>query len=104
MTRSGSTKVSLHGLEFEWDERKAEANLKKHGVSFFEAASAFLDELGLVIADPDHSEEENRFVLVGQSVYGRVLVVVHVERGVRLRIISARQATRREREDYEGGE
>lgn len=101
---SESTRVSLYGLEFEWDERKAGANFKKHGVSFLEAASAFLDELSLVIADPDHSEEENRFVLVGQSVHGRVLVVVHVERGVRLRIISARRATRREREDYDGGE
>lgn len=89
-------------LRFEWDPRKAAANQKKHGVTFDEASTAFSDEHGLVIADPDHSEEEDRFVLLGMSWSLRVLVVCHCYReasGV-IRIISARKATKAERAQY----
>ncbi len=92
------------GLEFAWDTRKAKTNEAKHGVSFEEAASVFGDPLALTIADPDHSDEEDRFVLVGLSALKRLLVVVHVERGDTIRIIGARPATRREREAYEEAE
>ena len=89
-------------LRFSWDPRKAAANLRKHGVSFEEASTAFGDPLSLTIPDPDHSGSEERQILLGQSAAQRLLVVVHVERhGDELRIISARPATRRERRDYE---
>ena len=90
-------------LEFEWDEDKAKGNLKKHGVSFEEASSIFGDPLALTIPDPLHSEEEDRFVTLGESHRRRLLVVVSTERRDRVRIISARVATRRERKDYEKG-
>jgi len=85
-------------LAFEWDRRKAASNLQKHGVSFEEAATAFGDPLSVTIRDPDHSEEEERFVLLG-----RFLVVVHTERGDTIRIISARLAKGHERKAYEEG-
>jgi len=88
-------------IEFQWDEAKAESNLRKHGVSFEEAASAFADPLSITIRDPLHSQGEDRFVLLGLSHTGRVLVVVHVERGASIRVISARAATRKERKTYE---
>jgi uncharacterized DUF497 family protein len=91
-------------LRFTWDPRKAAANKRKHGIDFAEAATAFADPLSLTIPDPDHSEAEDRFLLVGRSVRERLLVVVHVERAAdEIRLISARRATRRERAQYEEG-
>lgn len=87
--------------EFEWDPEKAEANLLKHGVDFSEAASVFFDPLSLTVPDPLHSRDENRFVLTGLSESRRHLVVVHADRGDRIRIISARLATAAERKRYE---
>jgi uncharacterized protein len=92
------------GLVFEWDDRKAQDNLGRHGVSFEEAASVFGDPLSSTIADTAHSESEDRFVTIGESVRHEALVVVHVDRGDRIRIISARVATRRERRSYEQGD
>jgi len=91
------------GLDFEWDERKARLNKRKHGVSFEEASTVFADPLALTIYDPVHSEEENRYVALGESQRRRLLVVVFTDRDDRIRIISARVATRRERKDYEEG-
>ncbi|MCX7408885.1 MAG: BrnT family toxin [Planctomycetales bacterium] len=91
------------GITFEWDEEKAQINLKKHGVSFEEAGSVFASRLSLTIADPLHSDEEDRFVTLGESSSGRLLVVVSTDRGETVRIISARVATRRERKNYEEG-
>jgi uncharacterized protein len=88
-------------LQFTWDPRKAAANLRKHGVGFPEAATAFADPLSLTIPDPDHSVGEERFVLTGQSERRRLVVVAHVERGDLIRIISARPANRHERKTYE---
>ena len=87
---------------FEWDPAKAAANLKKHGVGFEEAQTVFEDEEALLMADPDHSDEEERFILLGLSSSLRVLVVVHCERerGSVIRIISARKADRHERAQY----
>jgi uncharacterized protein len=90
-------------LEFEWDPAKAEANLRDHGVSFAEASTAFHDPLSLTIPDPDHSGGEERYLLLGASRAGRLLVVAHTERGDRIRIISARKPTQRERRQYEQG-
>jgi hypothetical protein len=92
------------GLLFEWDPEKALRNIKVHGISFDEASTAFRDPLSKTIDDPLHSGEEERFVLVGQSIRGRLLVVVHAERGDRIRIISARLATNKERVRYEEDE
>ena len=88
------------GLTFEWDKRKATGNLKKHGVSFEEAATAFADPFSLTIDDPEHSEDEDRFILIGQSFKNRAVVVVHTDRKGTIRIISARKATKREFEQY----
>jgi uncharacterized protein len=88
-------------LTFEWDGGKDRTNQSKHGVSFDEAATAFGDPLSVTIPDPDHSSEEARSILVGSTFRGRLLVVVHTERGDGVRIISARLATRDERRDYE---
>jgi hypothetical protein len=87
---------------FVWDERKERANRRRHGVSFAEAQTAFWDEHALVYGDPDHSEEEERFILLGMSFALRVLVVCHCYREDDrvIRIISARKATRRERASY----
>jgi uncharacterized DUF497 family protein len=90
-------------LRFQWDRKKAESILKKHGVSFEEAMIVFGDALSLTIADEMHSAREQRWVLVGFSNQGRLLVIVHVERGNGIRIISAREATPKERKTYEGG-
>ena len=90
-------------LRFTWDPRKAAANLRKHRVSFREATTAFEDPLSLTIADPDHSDDEERFLLLGRSTRGRLLVVSHVERGDGIRVISARPAGRQERQLYEEG-
>ncbi|MGH3640956.1 MAG: BrnT family toxin [Mycobacterium sp.] len=89
------------GYEFEWDLAKAAENLGRHGVSFDEASTAFADPLAMLMADPDHSADEQRFVLLGLSGRRRLLVVAFTERPPRTRLISARPATRREREDYE---
>ena len=89
-------------FRFHWDPAKARANLKKHDVSFEEAATAFGDPLSLTIVDPEHStREESRFILLAQSASGRLLVVAHTETGDDIRLISARLATRRERQSYE---
>ena len=92
-------------LKFEWDPRKAAKNLAKHEVTFQEAATVFGDPLGRISEDPRHSVDEERFVLLGLSQEQRLLVVMFAERGEEaLRIISARQATPRERRDYEESE
>jgi uncharacterized DUF497 family protein len=88
-------------LRFEWDPRKAEANLAKHGVIFEEAATVFGDPLGRIATDPRHSVGEERFVLLGVSRGHRFLAVMFAERGDGVRLISARPATRRERREYE---
>jgi uncharacterized DUF497 family protein len=96
-----TARLRVGDLEFEWDIEKAAFNMKKHGVSFLEAATAFSDALSLTIDDPDHSENEDRFLLVGISTDRRLLVVVHVVRDVCYRIISARKASKHERKSYE---
>jgi uncharacterized DUF497 family protein len=88
-------------LLFEWNRRKARDNVVKHGVTFDEATTVFEDWLSITIVDPLHSDEEERFVLIGHSHRNRLLVVVHTERGDRIRIISARRATAKERRSYE---
>jgi uncharacterized protein len=89
-------------LRFEWDERKNKANQKKHGVSFEEAKTAFLDENARLVDDPDHSGEEDRFILLGLSIRLRIVVVCHSYRKEEdaIRIISARKATAAERREY----
>ena len=89
-------------MQFEWDPKKAEANFRKHGVSFTLGASVFLDPLAWTFPDPHHSYGELRFITVGEALDGRLLVVCHVEADEeRLRIISTRPATTRERRAYE---
>jgi uncharacterized DUF497 family protein len=88
-------------LEFEWDQRKDRKNRKAHGVAFEDAKAAFWDPLSLTISDPTHSIGEERFVLLGLSRQGRLLYVVHRDLGDRIRIISARRATKKEMKDYE---
>lgn len=88
-------------MRFEWDEEKAGANLGKHGVSFEEALTVFGDPLSDTFDDPDHSTEERRFLIIGMSQQGRLLIVSHTDNGEDVRIISAREPTRREREFYE---
>ena len=88
-------------LSFSWDPDKAESNAKKHGVTFPEAATAFGDALSLTVPDPDHSVGESRFVLIGLTSQGRLVVVAHVETTTSIHIISARLATRPERRSYE---
>lgn len=92
------------GLRFEWDDEKSHANFRKHGVSFDEASTIFGDPLSVTIDDPRHSIREPRWVTLGHSARHRLLAVVHTDRGRRIRIISARVATRYERETYEEGE
>ena len=91
------------GVYFEWDEDKARQNVQKHDVALEEAATVFGDPLSLTVDDPLHSTEEERFVTIGVSSQQRVLVVVHTDRGDRIRIISARVAGGRERKCYEEG-
>ena len=88
-------------MEFEWDPKKAAKNLRKHKVSFSEAATVLSDPLSITVPDPDHSIEEDRHITVGMSNRRRLLIVAHTERGDRIRIISARELTRAEREAYE---
>ena len=88
-------------LQFEWDPSKAESNLAKHGVSFTVASTVFGDPLSLTIFDPGHSDEEDRFLILGTSSSEELLVVSHTYRNDTIRIISARSATRRERLQYE---
>ena len=88
-------------MTFEWDEDKARTNLDKHGVNFEEASTVFGDPLSITIPDPAHSQAEDRWIILGHSHRGQLLVVVHTERGDNLRIISARRASRRERKQYE---
>jgi uncharacterized DUF497 family protein len=89
------------GPSFEWDDEKAQSNLQKHGVSFPEASTAFADPLGAIFPDPEHSTDEDREIIVGQSERNRLLVVSFTERGENVRIISARAATTRERKNHE---
>jgi len=88
-------------MRFEWDTEKAAENLRKHRVSFDEAATAFFDALSMTVSDPDHSVGERRFITMGASSGGRLLVVAHTERGSNIRIISARLASASERKRYE---
>jgi uncharacterized DUF497 family protein len=88
-------------VQFEWDPAKAARNLAKHGVSFDEASTVFGDPLAGTILDPQHSDEEPRFITIGLSTSRRLITVAHAERGDRIRIISGRRATRRERKQYE---
>ena len=88
-------------MEFEWDPNKAASNVTKHKVSFREAATVFRDPLSMTFDDPDHSDDEERFITIGRSTGGRLLIVAHTDRGDRIRIISARETTRGEREVYE---
>jgi uncharacterized DUF497 family protein len=90
-------------MDFEWDDAKAESNDTKHGVTFAEAQTVFGDPLSVTGFDPRHADDEDRFLTMGTSIGGRLLVVSHTDRGVMVRIISARVATRRERKDYEDG-
>ena len=90
-------------MEFEWDEKKATANEKKHDVSFHEAATIFSDLLAITFPDPDHSEKEHRNLTFGMSRSNRLLIVAHTDRGYNIRIISARLMTRQERKIYEEG-
>ncbi|MBM3181342.1 MAG: BrnT family toxin [Chloroflexi bacterium] len=91
----------MENSEFEWDEEKAKSNLKKHGVSFEEGATIFNDPMIATILDPDHSEDEERFISIGMSVIRRLLSVIHTYRKDRLRLISARKATKAEKKNYE---
>ena len=88
-------------LSFEWDPSKDASNTEKHGVTFEEASTVFSDPLSVTIGDPDHSDEEFRFLTMGLSVQNRLLVVIHTDRSEAIRLISARSATPRERRNYE---
>ena len=89
------------GIDFEWDPNKAAQNVRKHGVTFEDAATVFQDTLSITAPDPDHSIAEERFMTVGTSRQNRLLIVAHAERGDCIRIISARQLTPREKRQYE---
>jgi hypothetical protein len=88
-------------IPFEWDEEKAEINVRKHKVGFEEAKTVFGDPFSITMDDPDHSREEQRFIDIGKSISGKLLVVVYTERGNKIRIISCRKATPAERKKYE---
>jgi len=90
-------------MSFEWDEEKARANLEKHDVSFEEAQTVFDDPLYVDFHDPEHSYEEHRYIILGESRQGRLLLVSYTERGGVIRLISSREATPAERRDYEEG-
>ncbi len=91
----------MQGLAFEWDGKKETANRQKHNVGFAAASSVFGDPLSITIPDPDHAAREERFLIIGMSSERKLLVVVHTMRGARIRIISARLATKHERRNYE---
>lgn len=88
-------------MKFEWNPEKAAKNFRKHGVAFSEAVTVFGDFLSITFPDPDHSFEESRYITIGLSNRGRLLMVAHTDRGDRIRIISARKTTRQERKFYE---
>ena len=90
-------------MEFEWDENKAKQNLSKHGVSFEEAKTIFDDPLYVDFYDPDHSVNEERYLIVGESHRRRILILSYTERGNKIRLISAREVTPQERKAYEQG-
>ena len=90
-------------MKLEWDPKKAAENERKHQVSFHEASTVFGDPLAITFTDPDHSKAEYRFLTYGMSRFNRLLIVSHTEREGRVRIITARKATRRERRIYENG-
>jgi uncharacterized protein len=90
-------------MEFEWDEGKADSNLIKHGVSFDEAQTVFNDSLYVDFYDPDHSENEDRYLIIGKSSRGKLLIVSYTERDYKNRLISARETTKSERKMYEEG-
>ena len=90
-------------MQFEWDTEKASANLSKHGVSFDEAKTVFDDPLYVDFYDPDHSDAEHRYIIIGQSQQGRLLMISYTGRNDAIRIISSREVTSAEREAYEGG-
>ena len=90
-------------VEFEWDPKKAAKNLKDHKVPFTEAATVFSDPLGVTVSDPDHSVGEDRYITIGTSHRDKLLMVAHTDRDDRIRIISARNLTKSEREAYEAG-
>jgi len=91
----------MENSEFEWDDEKAKSNLKKHGVGFEEASTIFNDPKIATISDPDHSEDEERFISIGKSVIKKLLAVIHTYRKERIRLISARKATKAEKKNYE---
>ena len=91
----------MDDVEFRWDPDKAAVNLKKHGVSFEDASTVFRNPLAKVLPDPTHSVQEHRSLIIGHSAGGRLLLVVFTESGDRIRIISARDASARERREYE---
>jgi len=91
----------MYGIAFEWDRRKDSANQRKHGVEFAEASTVFDDPLSITIPDPDDTIDEERFVIIGMSNLPSLLIVVHTIRGERIRLISARPATKHERRKYE---
>lgn len=90
-------------MEFEWNPEKAAINLRKHNISFQEATTVFNDSLSVTFPDPDHSIEESRYIIIGMSKSGQLLIVSHTDREARTRIISARSANRHERRFYEEG-
>ena len=90
-------------MDFEWDDAKAEANERKHGITFPGAMTVFADPLSVTGYDPQHADDEDRFLTMGTSLDGRLIVVSHTDRADSIRVISARGATRRERRDYEDG-
>jgi hypothetical protein len=90
-------------MEFEWDEAKAAANLAKHAVSFEEAKTVFDDPVYVDLYDPDHSQDESRYIIIGLSRQGRLVLVSYTARDAIIRLISAREVTRGEREAYEEG-
>ena len=90
-------------MEFEWDQNKAAFNFSKHGISFGEAKTVFNDPLYVDFFDPDHSYNEHRYIIIGQSINNRLLLVAYTERKNKIRLISVREATGRERKDYEEG-
>ena len=90
-------------MEFEWHPNKAASNLAKHNVSFHEASTVFGDALSLTFPDPDHSDDESRYITIGESMQRRLLIISHADRAQRIRIISAREVTRQERKIYENG-
>ena len=102
-TITGIRYPSAVSYQFEWDPTKATSNLKDHKISFEEASTVFGDPLAMLMVDPDHFEDEERYLLLGTSLQRRLLVVSFAERPPRTRLISAREATRRERRQYEEG-